>query len=38
MLIEPAHARIAVVRQCELADLARSSWYYQPRRDDTYNG
>jgi len=37
MLIEPANSRIAVVRQCDLVALARSSWYYQPCRDDSYN-
>lgn len=37
MLIEPANSRIAVVRQCELVDLARSSWYYQPGGDNAYN-
>ena len=29
-LIEPAHANLSVARQCELLDLARSSYYYQP--------
>ncbi len=28
--IEPAHPRIPVVRQCELLDLPRSSYYYEP--------
>jgi putative transposase len=37
MLIEPGNFQIAIVRQCVLVDLARSSWYYQPRRDDSYN-
>ena len=30
-LIDPAHERLSVARQCELLGLARSSWYYQPR-------
>jgi putative transposase len=30
-LIEPEHADLAVVRQCELLGLARSSLYYRPR-------
>lgn len=37
MLIEPASPRIAIARQCDLIDLARSTWYYQPCRDDSYN-
>jgi putative transposase len=37
MLIEPVNSEIAIVRQCDLIDLARSSWYYHPRRDNAYN-
>jgi putative transposase len=29
-LIEPEHLTISIARQCELVDLARSSYYYQP--------
>jgi HTH-like domain/Integrase core domain len=29
-LIEPEHPTISLARQCELVDLARSSYYYQP--------
>jgi len=29
-LIEPEHPTISIARQCELVDLARSSYYYQP--------
>jgi putative transposase len=29
-LIEPEHPSISLARQCELVDLARSSYYYQP--------
>ncbi len=28
--VEPNHPDISVARQCELLDLARSSWYYKP--------
>jgi len=28
-LIEPDHPKISIVRQCELLELARSSYYYQ---------
>lgn len=37
MRIEPAHPQIPVFRQCELFGLARSSFYYEPQRDDSYN-
>jgi len=36
-MIEPAHPRISVVRQCELLGLARSSLYYEPCRESPYN-
>ena len=29
-LIEPGHPDISIARQCELMELARSSYYYQP--------
>jgi putative transposase len=29
-LVEPEHPSISIARQCELVDLARSSYYYQP--------
>ena len=29
-MIEPEHPTISIARQCELLDLARSSYYYQP--------
>lgn len=35
--IEPVHSQISVSRQCELLDLPRSSLYYVPCRDTTYN-
>jgi putative transposase len=28
--VEPNHPEISLSRQCELLDLARSSWYYKP--------
>jgi putative transposase len=34
--VEPSHSHISVSRQCELLDLARSSWYYQPVAIDPY--
>ncbi len=30
-MIEPAHPKLSVTRQCELLGLARSSFYYEPR-------
>ncbi len=29
-MIEPDHAELSIVRQCELLEIARSSYYYQP--------
>jgi putative transposase len=37
MLIETDHPGLSVARQCELLDLPRSSLYYRPWRDETYN-
>ena len=31
------HARISVKRQCELLDLPRSVYYYQPATESAYN-
>lgn len=36
MLIE-TYSAIPLFRQCNLVNLARSSFYYQPQRDDSYN-
>jgi putative transposase len=36
-LIDPGHTHIPVWRQCELLDLARSSYYYESQKDDAYN-
>ncbi len=35
--MESANKMIAVSRQCELLGLGRSSYYYRPERDDSYN-
>jgi putative transposase len=36
-LIDPEYAMVPIYRQCELLDIARSSYYYQSERDDSYN-
>jgi len=36
-LIEPEHSQISIVRQCELLDLPRSSYYYQPVGESAEN-
>ena len=35
--VETTLARMSVVRQCGLLELARSTFYYQPAGEDTYN-
>ncbi len=35
--IEPKHKQISIYRQCELLNLNRSSLYYKPCSDTTYN-
>jgi len=37
MIVEPAHPRIPIVRQCELVGLPRSTLYYQPHGEDAFN-
>lgn len=37
MLIDSIEVKVPVYRQCELVNLARSSWYYKSVKDDTYN-
>ena len=37
MMIENHHPKIPIYRQCELLGLARSSFYYAGRGDDSYN-
>ena len=29
-MIDPEHVRLSLVRQCALAGISRSSWYYRP--------
>ena len=36
-LIEPAHPRLSIVRQCELVALSRSSFYYRPVGESAEN-
>jgi putative transposase len=36
-LIEPEHGRLSVRRQCELLDLNRSTWYYEPAAESEVN-
>ncbi len=33
--IEPGHAPLPIAQQCALLGLARSSWYYEPRRTES---
>lgn len=35
--MDPDHPQISLSRQCELLDLARSSWYYQPASETPEN-
>jgi putative transposase len=35
--MEPGHPMLAVVRQCELLELSRSSFYYRPTGEDEEN-
>ena len=37
MLIEPEHRELSVARQCELLELARSSYYYEPIGENAEN-
>ena len=36
-MIEPGHNQISILRQCELLELARSSFYYEPARESQEN-
>jgi putative transposase len=36
-MVEPEHLGISIQRQCELLDLARSSFYYEPARESPQN-
>ena len=33
--IEPKYPQMSISRQCELLGMARSSWYYEPRRTES---
>jgi putative transposase len=35
-LVEPEHPQLSISRQCELLELSRSSWYYEPVAVDPY--
>lgn len=37
LLVEPKHDSLSISRQCELLDLARSSYYYQPACESDEN-
>ncbi len=36
-MIEKAHPRLSLVRQCELVGIARSSYYYEPKPESAFN-
>jgi hypothetical protein len=36
-MIEPAHPRLSIVRQCELVLISRSGFYYQPAGEPMLN-
>ena len=36
-MIEPGHAELSVVRQCELVSISRSGFYYQPTGETSLN-
>ncbi len=36
-LISVEHSRLSVVRQCELVDISRSSYYYTPSGESEFN-
>jgi putative transposase len=36
-LIEPGHPALSLRRQCELIDLNRSAWYYEPAQESAEN-
>ena len=35
-MIEPKHAEMSIVRQCELVSISRSSWYYEAKSESAY--
>jgi putative transposase len=36
IMITPDHPRLSIARQCEVLDLARSSYYYEPLPEDAF--
>ena len=36
-MIDPAHPRLSIVRQCALAGISRSSYYYQGKGESPLN-
>jgi putative transposase len=36
-MIEPGHARLSIVRQCELVSISRSAFYYEPTGETPLN-
>ena len=36
-MVEPGHARLSIVRQCELLSIPRSSYYYQATGETPLN-
>ena len=36
-LISGDHSRLSIVRQCELVDISRSSYYYTPSGESEFN-
>ena len=36
-MIEPKHAEMSIVRQCELVSISRSSWYYEAKSESAFN-
>jgi putative transposase len=36
-MIEPAHPQLPIVRQCELASISRSGFYYRPAGETMLN-
>ena len=36
-LIEPAHPKLSIARQCELLGISRSGYYYEPATESAFN-
>ena len=36
-MIEVNHSKLSLARQCELASIARSSYYYRPKNESEFN-